>query len=92
MSANLAVDDQADLHKHLRFSKGLMSPQAVYMAVVRQLARRGFRLGSLLDFWQQLLEGDEYMPRFDPRHSLSTEGPKQVDASKNERMSCLLRF
>ncbi|CAE7327622.1 BPM2, partial [Symbiodinium pilosum] len=40
--------------------------QAVYVAVVRQLARRGFRLGSLLDFWQQLLEGDEYMPRFDP--------------------------
>ena len=39
--------------------------QAVYGEVVKQLASRGFRLGALLHFWEQLLTG-EVMPAFDP--------------------------
>mmetsp|Transcript_129118 Transcript_129118/g.306323 ORF Transcript_129118/g.306323 Transcript_129118/m.306323 type:complete len:784 (-) Transcript_129118:149-2500(-) len=50
----------------------------VYMAVVQQLARRGFRLSSLLDFWERLLEGDDYMPNFDPRRSLTNDVVRQA--------------
>ena len=62
----------------------LMWSQEVYMAVVQQLARRGFRLSSLLDFWERLLEGDDYMPQFDPR-CLATERERARErASKGQ--------
>ena len=55
------------------------------MTAVRQLARRGFRLSSLLDFWERLLEGDDYMPHFDPRclaTERATESKRQRDTER----------
>ena len=49
------------------------SEQEVYHDVVKQLASRGFRLGSLLSFWEQLLEEDRLMPDFDPTRSLTND-------------------
>ena len=43
--------------------------KVVYNEVVQNLANRGFRLGALLDFWQELLEGHESMYDFDPSGS-----------------------
>ncbi|CAE7946805.1 BPM2, partial [Symbiodinium sp. KB8] len=78
-------DGDAETRRRSR-SRGLTSmsehlavdDKEVYMAVVQQLARRGFRLSSLLDFWERLLEGDDYMPQFDPRRSLTNDVVRQA--------------
>ena len=47
--------------------------QEVYHEVVGQLANRGFRLNSLLDFWEQLLDEDGMMRSFEPRRSSTND-------------------
>jgi len=54
-------------------SQGLsLDAQAVYKAKVLELANRGFHLYALVDFWEQLLDG-QIMPSFDPRRSLTND-------------------
>eukprot|EP00913_Durusdinium_trenchii_P016282 g15301.t1 len=51
--------------------------QLLYHAKVEQLAHRGFHLGRLLQFWEQLLDG-ELMPSFDPKRSQTNDVVRQA--------------
>lgn len=52
------------------------SHEAAWSAKVAELAGRGVRLGDLLDFYQQLLEGA--MPSFDPRYSTTNDVAREA--------------
>lgn len=54
-----------------------VSEQDLYRAKVEELAQRGFRLRSLIKFWEELLEG-EVMPSFDPRRSQTNDVVRQA--------------
>ncbi|CAK9003858.1 unnamed protein product, partial [Durusdinium trenchii] len=53
------------------------SQHAMYCTKVQELAHRGFHLQSLLNFWEELLEGD-VMPSFDPRWSQTNDVVRQA--------------
>jgi len=50
---------------------------AVWTAKVEELAHRGVRVGDLMDFYQQLLEG-QVMPSFDPRYSQTSDVAREA--------------
>ncbi|CAE7400410.1 unnamed protein product [Symbiodinium sp. CCMP2592] len=69
-----------------RLARGLVSmssslspsEQEVYHQVVKQIASRGLRLGTLLSFWEQLQLQGEVMPGFDPRRSVTNDVVRRV--------------
>ena len=56
--------------------------QVLYRLKVKELAHRGVRLRSLLDFWDELLEG-EVMPSFSPRRSQTNDVVRQAVIPKS---------
>lgn len=71
-------EEKSKIRVHTKKSDGLKEDEKVlYDTKVEQLSSRGIRLRDLLQFWDELLEG-QIMPSFDPQQSQTNDVVRQA--------------
>ena len=71
-------EERSQKRVHTKKSDGLNEDEKVlYDTKVEQLSSRGIRLHDLLQFWDELLEG-QIMPSFDPQQSQTNDVVRQA--------------